>query len=369
MNYTLNNKKSFWWSSLSEFGEEVLVTNRKKLHLSQSSVAKMLNLNQSEVSRIERGITKPNDVITLEALCEIYKLTPVQKRKYLELTSGLSVINRTDILVDLLENQISFISTQNRSGHPMLAIDQSRNLRSWVESNIDLTDKSFENVISKVSHLLLEESAAYWDIVIPGKITEHTDPIISKMEQLANLSGKENLSKVYVTINKGFHAYVKGDYKDAKIHFDKILESSILEKELWKYEVLRANIVTLGKLKDYQSLSNAEKKVFNLINNTSVDDTAKGYLLEGLGRAYIEINTQKSETFFKKSFNQINEARKDPTFINIRYIQLMRSYLTLLKKLSIKQEIMKKTAIPALEEADKGGFIRHKMQILNLINS
>src|SRR6266702_2304015 len=132
-------KKSFWRSKLFEFGNEVLTENRKKAHLTQKKVASVLDLDQSEVSRIERGITKPNDIITIESICDIYKLTPNQKREYLQLTCGITESINNDALLGLVDNQINFIANLNLSGYASLAIKQSQNLRAWLENNIDFT--------------------------------------------------------------------------------------------------------------------------------------------------------------------------------------------------------------------------------------
>lgn len=369
MSNNLDYKQSFWRSNLYEFCEEVLIINRKKHGLSQKIIAEQLGINQSEISRIERGIVKPKNIVTSETLCDIYKLSPIQKQKYLELTTGVSERVDNTLLSNLIDTQISSIANLNRSGSPTPAIEQSKQLREWIESNINLNDKTNYYMNEKVSHLMLEESAAWWDILVPEETFERTNSLIDKMGKIAAISNANtNLASVYLSINKGFHAYILEDYKNAKNHFADVISSTFLDKTLWGYEVIRAYSVTLGKLSDFNSLSQIENLIYKIVNDNSVEDSAKGYLLEGLGRAYTDINAKKAQTYFELAFNHINVAKKDPNFLKIRHIQLTRSYLSLLKKLPTSQEKLVQIATPALSEAEKSGFIRHKLQIVNLLN-
>lgn len=362
----LDYKKSFWRSELYEFCEEVFIKNRKNFKLTQKRVSSLLGLNQSEISRIERGVTTPKDITTIEAICSVYRLTPSQKNKYLELTYGLPSSNDTDFLLGLIDNQTEFIANFNRSGSPLLAIKQSEYLREWLENNFELVEGKNSNIKDKISHLLLEESAAWWDVMIPEKTLDKTEPLIQKMEKLTG-SNIGSLSNDYLLTNKGFHSYIQGNHNEAKAYFEKVIDSKLLVGKLWGYEVLRAYTVTLGKMKDGAKLSKIENKIFNLIQDSSVTDTQKGYLLEGLGQAYIYLDHTKSQKFFNEAYKHINEARKSPDFLNIRYIQLTRSYLLLLKKITSNSVNLLDVAKSALEETEKSGFIRHQQQILQLV--
>src|SRR6266567_1202595 len=142
MSNTLEYKQSFWRSNLYEFCEEVLVVNRKKYKLSQKTIAGNLGINQSEVSRIERGIVKPKNIVITKSICDVYRLNLHEKQKYLELTSGISNYIDTSLVASLLDSQIDSIAILNRSGSPMPAITQSKQLREWITSNINLNDKA-----------------------------------------------------------------------------------------------------------------------------------------------------------------------------------------------------------------------------------
>lgn len=48
-------------SRLQEFGEEVLRPKRLKLGLTQQQMSQRVGVDQSRISRIERGLGKPDD--------------------------------------------------------------------------------------------------------------------------------------------------------------------------------------------------------------------------------------------------------------------------------------------------------------------
>ncbi len=366
MKNDLDYKKSYWRSELYEFCEEAFVNNRKAFKLTQKRISSILGLNQSEISRIERGVTTPKDITTIEAICAAYRLTPAQRSKYLELTYGLPTNNTSDLLSELVDTQTAFIANLNRSGSPMLAIKQSENLREWLENNIVLANGNNANIKDKICHLLLEESAAWWDVMVPDKTQAITEPLIEKMEKFSE-EDKSSLSKDYLLTNKGFHSYIKGDNHEAKDYFEKVINSELLKGKLWGYEVLRAYTVTVGKLKDAAALSRAENRIYQLVQDPKIDDTQKGYLLEGLGQAYINLNHVKSQNFFDAAYKHINEARKNPNFLNIRYVQLTRSYLLFLNKIASNTVNLLDVAKSALDETEKSGFVRHQQQIQQLI--
>jgi transcriptional regulator with XRE-family HTH domain len=370
MSNTLEYQQSFWRSNLYEFCEEVLVANRKKYKLSQKTIANNLGINQSEVSRIERGIVKPKNIVITKSICDIYRLNLHEKQKYLELTSGISNYTDTSLVASLLDSQIDSIAILNRSGSPMPAITQSKLLREWITSNINLNDKSNFYINEKISHLLLEESAAWWDVVALEETHDYTNELINNMTAIVSLdTSSNNLSATYLSINKGFHAYISGDYINAKTHFESVIAYNLLGDTLWHYEVIRAYTVTLGKLNAFVELSKIDDIIYKIVSNRSIGDSSKGYLLEGLGRAYTDLNTQKALQYFEHARNHIKLAQKNSCFLKIRQIQLTRSYLDLLKKLHTSKDKLIEIASPSISEAERSGFVRHKLQITNLLNS
>jgi len=359
---------SYWWSSLMEFGEEVLVRNRKKIRLSQQEIANKLNLSQSEISRIERGLVRPHSLPAVREFCDVYQLTSSQKKKYLELINGISLIHSAD-LNNLLQNQVQFIARLNRSGYPKIAIKQFENLRTWLVLNTNFKDGANSASIQIFSRLLLEESAAWWDVVLPSETPKNTDALIKKMDMLAKLSGEGSRSDYYLKINKGFHAYINNNYQLAKSYFNKVLPKKEQLDSLWKLEVFRASLVTFSKVKDYESIFRLEPDVYNFVNNKSIDSTAKGYLLEGFARAHIEIDIQKALQHFDLAGKYILKARMEPDFLSIRYIQLTRSLICALRFQNKSRSALIRIAEPALNEAERRGFKRHQQEILEYINS
>jgi transcriptional regulator with XRE-family HTH domain len=373
MVYDLEVDRSHNWSLLLEFGEQILIPARKKTKLTQKEISKRLGLNQSEVSRIERGITKPKDHFTIIAICEIYKLNPQEKNQFLQLCSGIEQsidASTKDLLNDLLQNQIGYIAKLNRSGYPNAAIQHSANLRDWLNNYSYSKHLINDTIKEKLLHLLLEESAAWWDITLPNQVDSHTHFLISEMEHITQTINTENKTAGYFTkINKGFHSYIKGDYNNAYVYFGGIKKDDISDN-LWQFEVLRASFIIAGKLRMLKLLHRYEKLTDDYLKKHSISDLNKGYLLEGLARGFIDINPRKSLKIFQKASGYIEQAKKDSSFLKIRYIQFVRSYIPLLRSMNeFNEKYANQLATTAIKEASCHGFIRHRDEILKLLKS
>jgi len=87
----LEAQKMHWRSRLLDFGEDVLLEKRRKLRKTQLEISKNIGLNQSQISRLERGLTRPLDIPTIEAVCSAYKLSLKEKQEYFKLSLGIEL--------------------------------------------------------------------------------------------------------------------------------------------------------------------------------------------------------------------------------------------------------------------------------------
>lgn len=370
----LENTKSFWWSSLCEFCEEVLVAGRKKLSLTQQGIASKVGLSQSEISRIETGIAKPKDLPTLSAICDIYQLSSVERQKYIELIVGLNhLVNTEDILADLLEKQVPLISYTYRSGFPNIAIKQIESISKWIWTNT-LSNKNLPNlgepIAKAISFLLLEECAAWRDIMHGSRTDLYISGVFSKMNELTqepNININNHFPMLYRQITIAFDYYIKKRYLEANRLFKDILKSPLLVGDSWEIEVIRAATISSGKSKDYSSLIRLEGKILDHINTKPVTYLTIGYLLEGLGRAYADFNLRTSEFMLKKAFEFITSAQNEPDYLVVRFIQVSRSITEVLKLLKSSKKELIKYSEPACKMAFTYGFIRHQRQILDIV--
>jgi len=372
-NKNYEDNKSFWWSMLLEFGEDVLATKRKKTGQTQADIAIKTGLNQSEISRIESGFTKPRDLPTIDAICQAYQLSNSEKAKYIELTTGYTSQNigeSEEIINNLLEGQIPFIAHTNRSGSPRIAIEQAELIMNWIESQNISLDKYGQNTLNKISYLLLEESAAWWDTTTTQLIDGRTAGLLNKMQQLTTISPRNNaITTLYFDINRGFHEYIKQDYVNATKTFNRVSNSPSFTGNPWELEVLRAGTIALGKTNNFRALKYNENNVLNKISSGNLTPQNKGYLLEGLGRAYLAFDISQSKRYLEESYRWIELARGMPDFLNVRFVQSVRSNLLMMKRANTHTREMLTFAEPALIETEKSGLVRHKNQILEIINS
>lgn len=362
MSYSTDFRDSYWWSCLGEFGEEVLVANRKKYRIPQQKIATILGIHQSEVSRIERGITKPRSIPFAEAICRAYSLSPTQKRKYLELLSGIPATD-SSMLESLFDHQTIFIAQVNRAGNPNLAIHQAENLLEWTKTNIQTEQYQNSILLGKIARLYLEASAAWWDVTTGDDLNNHTSGHLNSMHALQLLSRIDITSGIYYKINQAFHAYVSSNFLLSTQLFEELFNNIDMIDDLWHMEVLRAAIISASKCKNYQAVRRIEEKISRHTSQKQVGSLSKGYLLEGLARAYGEFSTEKSLEIFALAKNHILAARSQPNFLTIRYVQLVRSYIPILIKTTGSDDLVYDLVRPALDQAARSGFKRHAYQI------
>ncbi len=372
MTTDIGSQRSYWWTSLLEFGEEVLIRKRKKLGLSQQDIAIKCSLNQSEISRFEKGLAKPRDVPTLELLCAVYQLGPAERERYIQLTTGFIPPQKQEDLepiLSLIKNQIEFISRTNRAGNPKVAITQAELLTSWFNGFFDRAVLDKPKLREQLALIMLEESAAWWDIIEPHKIDEYTSPLFTQMEKLSESTcDVGDPCNCYLEVNKGFHEYVKGHYKEAETSFDWIMQHPDNIDENWRVEVLRASTVVKGKLKHVEGLRKNQYMIEGYIQSANISNLNKSYILEGLGRAYLDLKPELGLSYLRDSNGILMHASKEPKFLQIRFIQHRRSFVDALKKNNASSKTLLDIASPALRTAKKYGFERHYKQIKETIS-
>jgi DNA-binding XRE family transcriptional regulator len=84
-------QRSYRQSLRYEFGQDVLVHQRKKLGLSQQDVAARAGLSRFRIIRIENG-AQIKDSIEFELLVYAYQLNSQQTKKWVEIQFGTSIL-------------------------------------------------------------------------------------------------------------------------------------------------------------------------------------------------------------------------------------------------------------------------------------
>lgn len=365
MSQDTDTRKSYWWSLLSEFGEEVLLKQRIVLGISQTVMAKRCGMAQSEISRIERGLVTPQNIPTSDEICDEYRLKQEDKDKYAKLVAGTKNPNDSNGskgVLQLLKKQIAFVANLNRSGNPKMAIKQAQIIRSWIKNEVyETAITKNKRVIRQFSLLLLEESAAWWDIAEnQDELRIRTAPLLNKGLQL------DPKGSFYLT-NKAFHYYIFGDSDKVLEVFPKIRDIKTNGGHNWGMELLRIKTITAASKNDVILFKNLEKEIQKQILNPKVDQINKAYLMEGLGKAYSFIDKEKAITVLRESQKLMDTLITNPLFWKIRYVQLARSYLMATKDNSEERTQIKGLVDLALQICNQCGFIRHKKQILSLM--
>ncbi|HET7099077.1 MAG TPA: helix-turn-helix transcriptional regulator [Patescibacteria group bacterium] len=364
MTNDLDSQKSYWWSLLSEFGEEVLLVRRVALGITQADMAKRCGIDQSEISRIERGLATPQNIPALNNLCKEYKLNNDHKERFAELVTGTKnpqTYDNSRGISQLLKDQIVFVANLNRSGNPKMAIKQSEIIRTWV--NNKATKSIISNnkkIIKQFSLLLLEESAAWWDIA------EDENELIMKTKPLLREAFLLDPNNSFYLTNQAFHYYILGKYDKAMDIIPKIIDIKTNDGHNWGIELLRIRTVIAAKIQDLRLFRNLEREIQKQLSSSVVDQINKAYLLEGLGKAYSYIDKKKALSILHESQTLMDSLISNPIFWKIRYVQLARSWMIATKDTPIERKKILKKIEMALQICDQCGFFRHKKQILDL---
>ncbi len=80
--------RSSWRADVQEFAENVLRPHRERLNLNQTEMALRIGVDQSRISRIERGLGVPRDQVTAIRFADEYRLEEIFKKDWLQLLFG-----------------------------------------------------------------------------------------------------------------------------------------------------------------------------------------------------------------------------------------------------------------------------------------
>lgn len=114
-----------WRADLQEFGEQVLRPQRQKLGYTQEEMSEKVGLDQSRISRIERGYGVPRDYPTAKAIAHNYRLTQEQTDRWCQIVFGISAYNFHDI-----PHTVDKFTQQNAEKPDW--IEARRMLREWI---------------------------------------------------------------------------------------------------------------------------------------------------------------------------------------------------------------------------------------------
>lgn len=357
---------SGWWSNLLDFGQDVLKAKRIKLGLSQFYISSKVGLNQSEISRIENGLARPNDIPTYELICRVYQLTNQERQNYSQLIYGSSSINNIQTpIIELLKSQAQVVYETSRSAQTSTAIKMSTVLRQKI---MDLVNSNGyeKDLFLILGRLVLEESVARWDSDTSVKTQESILNIVDIADNLSSAINPDerSLSK-YCSLTRASLDYITGKFKNAQ---DKIVNIGDFEKsfdEQWNLETLRMSLICASKTKNYKQFKFDEIKILGYLNKLN-DPMAKTLLLEGLARAYSEFMPDEAILIMNDCQNYLQLSSKAGSLLMVRKIQADRSYAEIMLKAG-KVTLAKKIAEKTAYQAGSYGLLRYETQAKNLL--
>lgn len=266
----LEAAQSNQWANLQAFGEQVLQPRREALGLSQPQMGKKIGVDQSRISRVERG-RKPKDAPTAQRYIDAYQLSQGEANCWLELIFGhppTSLFPPEDLaLVDGLIDSVRNIRIQ---GNPTQAINIVEQLDRWVlEKGRHASAAQYSQIQATHGWLLLEKANTYRDFLAGQEILKAALPILKEVAQIATACANEEMLG-RVGRQFGSLCYITEDYPSAIQHYQACI--GLLKTPEERLVVLSGLAISLGYSGKVKEVGKVAAKFNQLLDETECSD-------------------------------------------------------------------------------------------------
>ncbi|GIV76312.1 MAG: hypothetical protein KatS3mg050_0706 [Litorilinea sp.] len=380
-------------SHLQEFGEEVLRPKRLKLGLTQQQMAQRVGIDQSRISRIERGLGKPEDYSTARAFILHYQLSKPQQDEWLHLLFGVTVQNQADLLrgtslfipdpqdpsctgypeqnfflehlLTVHQDYTQRIYQVRLDGNPHLAIEMANFLSAQLRSLVHgLRSSTHQEVLLRLcAKVLFEKGTAYLETALPETVLAAVKPICAEIDEIAEALGRDaavaGLSEMLLAgaynINKRYDVGQRF-YLQALEHVD------IVDYQL---RVLRGLAVSATYLHDPKRVMSVTHQARGLIERGQFSNWEQVCeTLEGVGRAQGIMGSSSAYDYFDEAERIIHRNGHSP----LRTLQLVVSRLEVARHIAPQDMVLlEQIGAQGMHLALERGYRRHANLIKGML--
>ena len=382
------NADQCWQNSrLQEFGAEVLRPKRLKQGLTQQQMARKIGIHQSRISRIERGLGKPEDYASARAFVVHYQLDRADAEVWLHLLFGLpdlrlgisSPIYRSQAylplaaaeqdvflehLVALNQDYLHRIYQIRLEGNPALAIQMadfsSTQLYSLLQR--DLSPGYQEIFLRLRAEILFEKGTVYLETSLPETVLVAVRPICMEIDEIANALGNSEVAALSAMLLAGAYNINKQYDRGRSLYLQALEYVGTVDDQL---RVLRGLAVSASYMHDPKGVMRVASQTQSLLDGgrfsrwEQVCET-----LEGVGRAQGLIGSSSAYHFFDEAERLMHRYGSSP----LRTLQLTVSKLEVARHIAQRDtEVLEVIGRQALLWAFEHGYRRHANLIKGLL--
>lgn len=377
-----------WQNSLlQEFGAEVLRPKRLKLGLTQQQMARKIGLDQSRISRIERGLGKPEDYASARAFIVHYQLDRSDAEVWLHLLFGLPdlqvgisspihsyhanlplPISEQDIflehLVTLNRDYLHRIYQIRLEGNPALATQMadfsSTQLYTLLQRNLS---PGYREIFLRLhAEVLVEKGTVYLETCLPETVLAAVRPICIEIDEIARALGAREVVALSEMLLAGAYNINKQYDIGRRMYLQALEHAGTVDVEL---RVLRGLAVSASYLSDPKSVMWVASQTRSLLDGgrfSRWDQVCE--TLEGVGRAHGLLGSSSAYMFFDEADRVIR--RNDPS--PLRVLQLTVSKLEVARHIAPRDtEVLEEVGRQSLRWAFKHGYRRHANLIKGML--
>lgn len=362
--------RSSWQADLYEFGKFVLREKRKKQKLTQKQMAQKVGLDQSRISRIEKGAT-PKDSATARAISECYQLSDMEEKNWFQLIGTAKEVDAVPFeqLLSIFTNHVDIIRQVKIRGDPTFAIEKANIVLNLLDGIIhNITSPKYRKPLQETyAHMLYEQGVAYHVTFAQHKMVSITQPIADEIQTIGYEWKNEEVVGL-ARICLGGSYYIQEKYDKALPLFE--MAFNLAKNDIRKIEALRGLAITYARVEDKKGLAKVENSAKEIIDNSTLiklNDIC--VIQEGIGRAQGVLRQPNAYETLEESrktyFSMKGTKEKAP----LREIQYSISMLEVAKLLEPKDfKFIEEIGVEGLKKAKEYDYERHANQIKTLLS-
>lgn len=382
------NADQCWQNSrLQEFGAEVLRPKRLKLGLTQQQMARKIGIDQSRISRIERGFGKPDDYASARAFIVHYQLDRSDAEVWLHLLFGLPDLgvgisspihsyhaypplpaSEQDVflehLVTLNRDYLHRIYQIRLEGNPALAMQMAdfsaTQLYSLLQRN--LSPEYQEMFLHLRAQVLFEKGTVYLETSLPETVLATVRPICIEIDEIAKVLGASEVAALSAMLLAGAYNINKQYDSGRRLYLQALEHVGTVDNQL---RILRGLAVSASYLSDPKSVMWVASQTRSLLDGgrfSRWDQVCE--TLEGVGRAHGLIGSSSAYIFLDEAERLMGRHGPSP----LRMLQLAVSKLEVARHIAPREiDLLEETGNQALRWAFEHGYRRHANLIKGLL--
>lgn len=356
-----------WYTDLNTFGENVLRERRKQRGLTQQQMAERIGVDQSRVTRIERGLGVPKDLPTAQAYAKAYRLNKAQADRWYQLLYGLTAdqITLSPHNLGAYSQAFEDINVTRMEGNPQYAIRKAEVLIDYMSQQIGSLAPSLEALplFRLYARILFEKAAFYGECARRHDVIPHTKQVVKDILRLAKRCHDDHQIVGLVYHASGLACYVAGRYGPSASCLSKAVE--LIPEPVHQCWILRTLALDYARLGDGANYLKTEQRILNLIEQGQVGQQHMVcFAYEGLGRSRGVLGWSQALEYLRKGQAVYQHMKAANERAHIRMIQLGRSEIEVIQRRQPEDvALLDDQARALIFLATEDGYPRHATEI------